>query len=61
MGDELKKNIPKNGSKISLSEPHEVEYWCGYLECVKEDLIGAVTEVGHSAVVVKAYLNTKIG
>lgn len=55
--DNPTKKIPQDSSKISLTEPYEVEYWCKALNCTKQELINAVNAVGHSADAVKAYLN----
>ena len=56
--DNLGKKIPQDSSKISLTEPWEVEYWTRTLHCTENQLHQAVNAVGHSASAVKSYLQT---
>jgi hypothetical protein len=41
--------IPQDRSRISLLEPHEVQYWADKFNVSKERLSEAVKNVGHSA------------
>ncbi len=49
MADDLTKKGPQDRSKISLLEPHEVQYWADKFDVSKERLSEAVRKVGHSA------------
>lgn len=40
---------PRDRSRISLLEPHEVQYWADKFDVSKERLSEAVKNVGHSA------------
>jgi hypothetical protein len=48
MPDDLTKKIPADRSKISLLEPHEVQYWADKFGVSKEKLSEAIQKVGHS-------------
>ncbi|MEN2399133.1 DUF3606 domain-containing protein [Flavobacterium sp. MC2016-06] len=56
MSDDLKKKIPQDASKISLTEQWEVDYWCKALGVTETKLREAVKQVGHSAKAVREYL-----
>ena len=43
-------------SKINMSEPHEVKYWCHHLGITPERLQKAVDKVGNSAATVRKEL-----
>jgi hypothetical protein len=49
MADDLKKRGPQDRIRISLTEGHEVRYWCGKFACTEEELRAAVSMVGHMA------------
>jgi uncharacterized protein DUF3606 len=49
MPDDLSKKGPADRSRISLTEPHEVQYWADRFNVSKERLSEAVRKVGHSA------------
>jgi hypothetical protein len=49
MPDDLTKKGPQDRSRISLIEPHEVQYWADKFGVSKERLSEAVRNVGHSA------------
>ena len=49
MPEDLKKKGPQDRSRISLLEPHEVQYWPDKFDVSKERLSEAVKNVGHSA------------
>jgi hypothetical protein len=49
MTDDLSKKGPADRSRISLTEPHEVQYWADKFDVSKERLSEAVRKVGHSA------------
>ncbi|TMJ34296.1 MAG: DUF3606 domain-containing protein [Alphaproteobacteria bacterium] len=49
MPDDLSKRGPADRSRISLMEPHEVQYWADKFDVSKERLSEAVRKVGHSA------------
>jgi uncharacterized protein DUF3606 len=49
MPDDLTKRGPADRSRISLMEPHEVQYWSDKFNVSKERLSEAVRKVGHSA------------
>ena len=59
MPDNLKKKIPQDASRISLSQSHEVKYWCERLGCTEDELEEAVKNVGDSADDVEKYLAKK--
>jgi uncharacterized protein DUF3606 len=47
--DDLTERGPQDRSRISLLEPHEVQYWADKFNVSKERLSEAVKNVGHSA------------
>jgi Protein of unknown function (DUF3606) len=47
---------PQDRSRISLLEPHEVQYWADKFNVSKERLSEAVRNVGHSAAAVEKEL-----
>src|SRR3984893_3265196 len=49
MADDPNKRGPADRSRISLLEPHEVQYWADKFGVSKERLSEAVRKVGHSA------------
>jgi len=49
MSDDLTDKGPQDRSRISLLEPHEVQYWADKFNVSKERLSEAVRNVGHSA------------
>jgi hypothetical protein len=49
MPDDLTNRGPQDRSRISLLEPHEVQYWADKFNVSKERLSEAVKNVGHSA------------
>lgn len=49
MPDDLTNTGPQDRSRISLLEPHEVQYWADKFGVSKERLSEAVRNVGHSA------------
>ena len=56
MPDDLKKKRPQDAKRISLSQPHEVRYWCKRFNCSESELREAVEAVGDSVALVRAYL-----
>jgi hypothetical protein len=48
MADDLSKKGAADRSRISLTEPHEVQYWADKFGVSKERLSEAVLKVGHS-------------
>jgi hypothetical protein len=56
MSDDLKNRGPQDRSLISLSEPHEVQYWTKALGVDYDELKRMVEKVGHSAAAVKKEL-----
>lgn len=59
MADDLKNPGPEDGKLISLTERHEVVYWCRELGCTEKELMEAVKNVGVSAKAVREYLTAK--
>ena len=55
MADDLTKTAPQDASKISLTEPYEVNWWCHKFGCSKPALTAAVAAVGHGAKAVEEY------
>src|ERR1700741_4367812 len=53
MPDDLTNRGPQDQSRISLLEPHEVQYWADKFNVSKERLSEAVKNVGHSAAAVE--------
>jgi len=49
MPDDLSQRGPNDKSRISLTEPYEVQYWADKFGVSKERLSEAVRKVGHSA------------
>jgi hypothetical protein len=49
MPDDLSQKGPADKSRISLTEPYEVQYWADKFGVSKERLSEAVRKVGHSA------------
>jgi hypothetical protein len=58
MADDLEKRGPQDRTRISLMEPHEVQYWADKLGVSKERLSEAVRKMGHSAEAVSQYLKS---
>ena len=56
MPDDLMNKGPQDRSRISLLEPHEVQYWADKFDVSKERLSEAVRNVGHSAAAVEREL-----
>jgi uncharacterized protein DUF3606 len=56
MADDLSKKGPADRSRVSLLEPHEVQYWADKFNVSKERLSEAVHNVGHSAAAVEQEL-----
>ena len=57
MADDLTNKGPQDRSRISLLEPHEVQYWADKFNVIsKERLSEAVKNVGHSAAAVEEEL-----
>jgi hypothetical protein len=56
MVDDLRNKGPQDRSRISLLEPHEVQYWADKFNVSKEWLSEAVKNVGHSAAAVEEEL-----
>lgn len=56
MPDDLTNRGPQDRSRISLLEPHEVQYWADKFDVSKERLSEAVKNVGHSAAAVEKEL-----
>src|SRR5690349_24767258 len=55
MPDDLTNRGPQDRSRISLLEPHEVQYWADKFNVSKERLSEAVRNVGHSADAVERF------
>jgi Protein of unknown function (DUF3606) len=60
MPDDLTNKGPQDRSRISLLEPHEVQYWADKFNVSKERLSEAVKNVGHSAAAVEKELNNSV-
>jgi Protein of unknown function (DUF3606) len=58
MPDDLSNRGPEDRSRISLLEPHEVQFWCDKFDVSKERLSEAVRKVGHSASAVEKELRS---
>ena len=58
MPDDRSNRGPQDRSRISLTEPHEVQYWADKFGVSKERLSEAVRKVGHSAEAVGRELKT---
>jgi hypothetical protein len=56
MADDLSKKGAADRSRISLTEPHEVQYWADKFGVSKERLSEAVLKVGHSVEAVRREL-----
>ena len=56
MPDDFTNKGPQDRSRISLLEPHEVQYWADKFNVSKERLSEAVKNVGHSAAAVEEEL-----
>jgi Protein of unknown function (DUF3606) len=56
MADDLTNKGPQDRSRISILEPHEVQYWADKFNVSKERLSEAVRNVGHSAAAVEKEL-----
>jgi hypothetical protein len=48
MPDDLLKNVPEDGSRISTTEPDQAQYWADKFGVSKERLLEAVKKVGYS-------------
>jgi len=56
MPDDKKKVRPEDASRISLTEPYEVNYWCARFGCTESELRAAVAKVGVSAKAVEKHI-----
>jgi ribonuclease PH len=56
MSDDLKNRGPQDRSRISLSEPWEVQYWTKELGITREELERAVKSAGNSVNAVRQHL-----
>lgn len=56
MSDDLDKRRPQDATKISLTEPWEIRYWCKALGVTEAALHAAVKAVGHGTAAVKRHL-----
>ena len=56
MSDDLNNRGAQDRSRISLSEPHEVQYWTKALGVSADELKRLVDRVGHSADAVRKEL-----
>jgi hypothetical protein len=56
MSDDLNNRGAQDRSRISLSEPHEVQYWTKALGVNADELKRIVDKVGHSAEAVRKEL-----
>ena len=56
MSDDLKNRGPQDRSRISLSEPWEVQYWTRELGITREELERAVKSAGNSVNAVRQHL-----
>jgi Protein of unknown function (DUF3606) len=56
MPDDRAKTAPEDQSRISLSEPYEVQFWADKFNVSKERLSEAVRKVGNSASAVEKEL-----
>ncbi|RII25850.1 MAG: DUF3606 domain-containing protein [Geobacter sp.] len=54
MSDDLRKRRPQDASKISLTEPWEVEYWTVALGVSSAELRRLVQQYGHSAATIRS-------
>ena len=59
MADDLSKRGPQDASKISLSEPWELQYWTKTLGCTEPELRAAVKAVGNGADAVREFLSRR--
>jgi hypothetical protein len=59
MPDDPSKKGPADRSKVSFTEPHEVQYWADKFGVSKERLGEAVRKVGPSAAAVEKELRAK--
>jgi len=55
MSDDLNKRRPQDSSRISLTEPWEIRYWCDEFGCTEDQLKEAVGAVGNSSSAVRKY------
>ena len=55
MPDDLTNPGPADRNKVSLTEEHEVRYWCKEFGCTPEELKAAVLSKGHSATVLRQH------
>jgi hypothetical protein len=61
MPDNLKNRGRQDRERISLTEKHEVRYWCGKFGCSEAELRAAVDQVGHMVVDVEKQLGGDCG
>jgi hypothetical protein len=60
MSDDLSNRGPRDRSRISLEEEHEVRYWTTALGVSREELERTVRSVGHSVEAVKRALQKAV-
>jgi hypothetical protein len=48
--------IPKSTRRIDLDDPLEIEWWCERLRCDEDELMLAVSKVGHLSLQVRRFL-----
>ena len=60
MTDDKTKRRPQDSSRISITEPYEVNWWTDHFGVTRGDLQRAVNAVGHSAAAVARYLGKRL-
>jgi hypothetical protein len=60
MADDKTKRRPQDSSRISMTEPYEVNWWCDHFSVTRAELQRAVNAVGHSAAAVARLLGKRL-
>jgi hypothetical protein len=56
MSDDKTKRRPQDSSRISMTEPYEVNWWTDHFGVTRAQLQAAVNAVGHGAAAVARHL-----
>jgi hypothetical protein len=56
----IKKQVPRDTTRIDITNEDEMQWWCGQLSCNEMRLKNAVSSVGPSADAVRRYLKKEV-
>lgn len=60
MSDDKTKRRPQDSSRISMTEPYEVNWWTAHFGVTRIQLQAAVNSVGHGAAAVARHIGKRL-